>query len=410
MRETPISTCEKSFLLEALWEGKRIDGRGALETRDLEITYGLDWGSVQVTLGKTRVLAQASCVVVEPRFTRPNEGVLKINVELTTLAAPKFEGQRNSEESVELGRLLERTLKESRCLDLESLCIVAEEKVWEIRVDIHILNHEGNMFDAASIAGLCSLSHFRRPDVTLKGDVVTIHPLSERDPVVLGIQHHPVTTTFAMFEYPGGETLYVIDPSRIEEEAMLGKMVLGVNGYREVCTLHLAGQVLVDKKMIMRLTNIAAEKAKKMVDKVKESLRKDEAARLSKAPRGFAAKIRNASILHSTAPKSSFDFTRVTPLARAVIQNNKTEDNTNTVQSKDGDIVHVASEDMEQHNGDDDDVKEEDQQSESSDSESDVEVTSVMTKEQILQTKITEKVDLVDSDSEEEETVMLDKL
>ena len=41
---------------------------------------------------------------------------------------------------------------------------------------------------------------------------------------------------------------------------------------------------------------------------------------------------------------------------------------------KDGDIVHVASEDMEQHNGDDDDVKEEDQQSESSDSESDVEV------------------------------------
>ena len=33
--------------------------------------------------------------------------------------------------------------------------------------------------------------------------------------------------------------------------------------------------MLVDKKMIMRLTNIAAEKAKKMVDKVKESLRSE---------------------------------------------------------------------------------------------------------------------------------------
>jgi len=201
MRETPISTCEKSFLLDALWEGKRLDGRGTLETRDLEIVYGLDWGSVQVTLGNTRVLAQVSCQVVEPTYTRPNNGILNINVELTSLAAPKFEGLRNSEDGVEIGRLLERTLKESKCVDLESLCIVAEEKVWEIRLDIHILNHEGNMFDAASIAGLCALCHFRRPDVTLKGDVVTIHPLSDRDPVPLGIQHHPVTTMFGLFEF-----------------------------------------------------------------------------------------------------------------------------------------------------------------------------------------------------------------
>ena len=55
--------------------------------------------------------------------------------------------------------------------------------------------------------------------------MVTIHPLSERDPVPLGIQHHPVTTTFGLFEYPGGETLYVIDPSKIEEEAMLVRLL-----------------------------------------------------------------------------------------------------------------------------------------------------------------------------------------
>jgi len=405
MRETSISTCEKSFLLEALWEGKRIDGRGTLENRDLEIVYGLDWGSVQVNLGKILALAQVSCQVVEPTFSRPNEGVLSINVELTSLAAPKFEGLRNSDDGVEIGRLLERTLKESRCMDLESLCIVAEEKVWEIRLDIHILNHEGNMFDAASIAGLCALCHFRRPDVTLKGDIVTIHPLSERDPVPLGIQHHPVTTTFGLFEYPGGETLYVIDPSKIEEEAMLGKMVLGVNGYKEMCTLHLAGQVLVDKKMILRLANIAADKSKKAVDKIKESLRKDEATRQSKNPRGFAAKTRSDSLLHSSAPKSSFDFVRVVPLARAVINANKNMEADDSVTSDDGDIVHVASADMEQDDQDEESSSEE---------ESDVEVTGVMSKEQILQSKVTEKIELKDSDSgsdsEEEEVVMLDKI
>ena len=38
---------------------------------------------------------------------------------------------------------------------------------------------------------------------------------------IKGIHHHPVTTTFAMFEYQSGDTLTVLDPNRIEEEAML---------------------------------------------------------------------------------------------------------------------------------------------------------------------------------------------
>ena len=46
------------YLMQALWEGKRLDGRGCNDARDVEITYGLDWGSCQVTLGRTRVLAQ----------------------------------------------------------------------------------------------------------------------------------------------------------------------------------------------------------------------------------------------------------------------------------------------------------------------------------------------------------------
>ena len=58
MKETPVSNCEKSFLLEGLWEGKRIDGRGTFEQRKLDIVYGRDYGSCQVTLGKTRVQAR----------------------------------------------------------------------------------------------------------------------------------------------------------------------------------------------------------------------------------------------------------------------------------------------------------------------------------------------------------------
>ena len=92
----------------------------------------------------------------------------------------------------------------------------------------------------------------------LQGDLVTVHPIHERDPVPLAVHHHPVTTTFAMFQVWSSsfhhlrfdfqmagstETLTVCEPGRLEEDVMMGKMVIGVNAYREVCTLHLAGQV-----------------------------------------------------------------------------------------------------------------------------------------------------------------------
>ena len=41
-------------------------------------------------------------------------------------------------------------------------------KVWTVRLDLHVICHEGSLADACSVAGLAALSHFRRPDVTLK--------------------------------------------------------------------------------------------------------------------------------------------------------------------------------------------------------------------------------------------------
>lgn len=98
-----------------------------------------------MSLGETRILAQVTCDVVEPKSTRPNEGLLFINVELGPMAATHFEAGRPSELSVQVNRILERAFKDSRCVDLESLCIVADEKVWNLRVDLNVLNHEGNI-------------------------------------------------------------------------------------------------------------------------------------------------------------------------------------------------------------------------------------------------------------------------
>lgn len=56
-------------------------------------------------------------------------------------------------------------------VESSSLCF---SQVWQIRLDMHLLNHDGNITDAASIAGIVALCHFRRPDVSVQGEEVTV--------------------------------------------------------------------------------------------------------------------------------------------------------------------------------------------------------------------------------------------
>jgi len=139
-----------------------------------------------------------------------------------------------------------------------------------------------------------------------------------------------------------------------------------------------------------------------MVEKIKLSLAQDEEARKSKAPRGFAAKNRNNSILHNAAPRSKFDFTRVNPLARAATKHKQKKDSANSSIETDEDVVHVVPDSMEQ----DDSAKDSDSDEEEEE-DSDCEVTDIKTKEDVLQEKIKEHIDLEEDDSEEEETVIL---
>lgn len=76
-----------------------------------------------------RVLAQVSCDIQPPKASKPNDGLLYVHVEMSPMAALHFESGRQSDISVQVNRLLEKCLKESKCVDLEALCIVSDEKV-----------------------------------------------------------------------------------------------------------------------------------------------------------------------------------------------------------------------------------------------------------------------------------------
>jgi len=56
------------------------------------------------------------------------------------------------------------------------------------------------MTDCCVLAAMASLKSFRRPDVTVVGTTVTVHPPAEQQPVPLALHHTPISNTFAVFE------------------------------------------------------------------------------------------------------------------------------------------------------------------------------------------------------------------
>ncbi|TRY94478.1 hypothetical protein DNTS_004616 [Danionella cerebrum] len=247
MRDTPLSNCERLFLLQAIQEKKRLDGRQTYDYRNIKILFGTDYGCCIVELGKTRVLCQVSCELVPPKDSRPTEGILYFNLELSPMASPAFESNRQSELLVMLNRQLERCLRNSKCIDTESLCVISGEKVWQIRVDVHVLNHDGNLMDAASIAAISALSHFRRPDVAIQGREVTVFSPEERDPIPLSIYHMPICVSFAFF-LQGSYLL--VDPCEREERVKDGLLVIAMNKHREICSIQSSGGIMLLKDQV----------------------------------------------------------------------------------------------------------------------------------------------------------------
>jgi len=290
MKDLPLSNLENAFILAALGESRRMDGRAPYDVRNLMLNFGRDYGCAQVTLGDTRVMAQVSCKMNVPKDARPAEGLMKINVELSPMAAPEFEANRpNSDFHVEISRVLERLIKESKCVDLEALCVISGEKVWDICVDVHVLNHQGNLIDAASVAAMAALLHFRRPDVTVAGNDVTVHSFDDKDPIPLSVHHIPICTTFAFME--GGKQM-VVDPTDIEEKTMDGKVIVGMNVHQEICCLQMAGKLLLEKEQVIRCTNIALVKVNEVTQQIKTRLAEDADRRTKGLSVGFAADMR----------------------------------------------------------------------------------------------------------------------
>uniref|UniRef100_A0A3P8WE25 Exosome complex component RRP45 n=1 Tax=Cynoglossus semilaevis TaxID=244447 RepID=A0A3P8WE25_CYNSE len=295
----------------------RLDGRQTYDYRTIKVTFGTDYGCCFVDLGKTRVMAQVSCEIVAPKESRPNEGIVFFNIELSPMASPTFEQGRQSELSVKLNRQLERCLRNSKCIDTESLCVVSGEKVWQIRVDVHVLNHDGNLMDASSIAAITALCHFRRPDVSTQGDEITVYSPEERDPIPLSVYHMPICVSFSFFQQG---TYLLVDPCEREERVMDGLLMIAMNKHREICSIQSSGGIMLLKEQVMRCSKIASVKVSEITELVGKALENDRKARKAGEKCGFAESLPQERITALKTDKTPVEAMDVTEKVDDIIQ------------------------------------------------------------------------------------------
>lgn len=88
--------------------------------------------------------------------------------------------------------------------------------------------------------------------------------------------------------------------------------MLGINPYKEICTLHLAGRMLTDTKIVLKLAHAACEQAKVIVELIKNALHRDETARKSGQEIGLLHSMKRESILNNERQPQNLDIDKLT--------------------------------------------------------------------------------------------------
>ncbi|HUJ77498.1 MAG TPA: exosome complex protein Rrp42, partial [Thermoplasmata archaeon] len=207
-----------THILDLAREGRRLDGRAPDEYRPVSIEPG--WittadGSALAHIGETTVVCGVKLEPGKPFPDTPNAGVLTTNAELVPLSSPTFEPGPPHPRAIEVSRVVDRAIRAAETIDLTKLCVTPGEKSWVCYVDVHVLDHAGNLIDAGMLAALGALAHAVLPTRRFG--------LGESD-APLAIAHYPSETTFVRL----GDAI-VVDPSFDEERAAQGRITVATD-------------------------------------------------------------------------------------------------------------------------------------------------------------------------------------
>ena len=250
-----VAKVRQKQLAQLIDTGKRLDGRSLTDYREIKIEQGIiekAEGSARVFLGKTQILVGVKVETGEPFPDTPNEGVMTVNAELVPLASSTYETGPPDETSIELARIVDRGIRESKAVDNEKLCIEPGKKVFVVFVDVWVLNYDGNLIDAAALAAVSALLNTKMPNYEIKdGEVKTKQGYTS-----LPMRSHPITITIGKIN-----DKLIMDPGAEEEQVMDARITIAVNDEGNICAVQKGLSGYFTPQQLIEASKLAREKA-----------------------------------------------------------------------------------------------------------------------------------------------------
>lgn len=247
-------------------DNERLDGRKLDEYRDIEIEtdyiHETAEGSAKVSIGDTQVIVGLSVSVEEPYSDRPAEGTIVTNAELAPMADREFESGPPQEEGVELARVVDRGIREAEAIDLEELCIEEGEKVLTVFIDAHILNNDGNLIDACSLAAMAALKTGYIPEY----DEETGQLNRDEKARDIPLQFEPITVTGRKIE---DKLLW--DTTREEEEALDARLTVSIKEDGNIVAMQKGARQPYSQSELNETMDVAQEKTRKLREKLESA-------------------------------------------------------------------------------------------------------------------------------------------
>lgn len=243
-----------NYAIDSILNGKRFDGRAFDEYRKIIVKTGViskAEGSAYVKIGETKVMAGVKMQIGEPYPDTPDEGTIIVNAEFTPLASPDFEAGPPGEDATELARVVDRGIRESKCLDFKGLCMSKGEKVWLVHIDIHLINDCGNLIDCSFLASLAALMNTKIPK--LEDDVI-VRKAYEKE---LEVSHKPIEVTVCKIA-----DNFILDPSIEEEAGVDAKLTVCIREDGKICALQKQGVTGLTMEETKKTIEMAIKKSK----------------------------------------------------------------------------------------------------------------------------------------------------
>ncbi len=229
----------------------RLDGRPLSAFREIELKVNAlkkADGCCMLSIGNTKVIVGVKFEIMKPYPDSPDEGGLTVSLNYVPITFKNLPQNRD----IEVSRVVDRSIRESHCLNMCDFCVEKGEKAFSIYIDAYVLNYDGNLIDAINLAAVKALMNTTMPALDENGKII-------RSDKKVNLRAIPVMVTVS-----GIEQKLAVDLTASEEPAIDYALTISYIDKEKICAMQKQGEAGIPREDLEKIFELGAAKQEEL--------------------------------------------------------------------------------------------------------------------------------------------------